>query len=131
MVEPPGIAPGSGPLITSAFIAISGASPGKTHIGAILRASKAGCRSTSAGSPGRLARAFADRAGFAIRQGSHAVTFGTQSSVVMLGGCGIGGVLRRQAAIFDVMFVHAWQNGWLRHRFNGAARYQRRWLSCQ
>ena len=29
MVEPPGIAPGSGPLITSAFIAISGASPGK------------------------------------------------------------------------------------------------------
>ena len=33
MVEPPGIAPGSGPLITSAFIAISGASPGKSNIG--------------------------------------------------------------------------------------------------
>ena len=40
MVEPPGIAPGSGPLITSAFIAISGASPGKTNIGADALASK-------------------------------------------------------------------------------------------
>ena len=40
MVEPPGIAPGSGPLITSAFIAISGASPGKTNIGAAAVNSK-------------------------------------------------------------------------------------------
>jgi hypothetical protein len=40
MVEPPGIAPGSGPLITSAFIAISGASPGKTNIGVGRRNAK-------------------------------------------------------------------------------------------
>ena len=34
MVEPPGIAPGSGPLITSAFIAIVRASPDSPNIGA-------------------------------------------------------------------------------------------------
>ena len=33
MVEPPGIAPGSGPLITSAFIAIVRANPNETNIG--------------------------------------------------------------------------------------------------
>jgi len=33
MVEPPGIAPGSGPLITSAFIAIVRANPDGTYIG--------------------------------------------------------------------------------------------------
>ena len=33
MVEPPGIAPGSGPLITSAFIAIVRANPDRTNIG--------------------------------------------------------------------------------------------------
>lgn len=40
MVEPPGIAPGSGPLITSAFIAISEASSGKPNIGRIALPSK-------------------------------------------------------------------------------------------
>ncbi len=34
MVEPPGIAPGSGPLITSAFISIVGPKPDTCHIGA-------------------------------------------------------------------------------------------------
>lgn len=33
MVEPPGIAPGSGPLITSAFIAIVRANPDRSNIG--------------------------------------------------------------------------------------------------
>ena len=32
-MEPPGIAPGSGPLITGAFIAIVRANPDKTNIG--------------------------------------------------------------------------------------------------
>ncbi len=35
MVEPPGIAPGSGPLITSAFIAIVRANPDRGNIGAL------------------------------------------------------------------------------------------------
>ena len=34
LVEPPGIAPGSGPLITSAFIAIVRANPDTPNIGA-------------------------------------------------------------------------------------------------
>ena len=49
MVEPPGIAPGSGPLITSTFIAISGASPGIPNIGALARASKGGTRQIGCG----------------------------------------------------------------------------------
>jgi len=40
MVEPPGIAPGSGPLITSAFIAIVRANPNSPNIGALTRPSK-------------------------------------------------------------------------------------------
>ena len=40
LVEPPGIAPGSGPLITSAFIAIVRANPDRTNIGALTAASK-------------------------------------------------------------------------------------------
>lgn len=35
MVEPPGIAPGSGPLITSTFIAIVRANSDKTNIGSL------------------------------------------------------------------------------------------------
>jgi hypothetical protein len=35
MVEPPGIAPGSNPLIARAFISIVGASPDGGNIGAI------------------------------------------------------------------------------------------------
>ena len=41
MVEPPGIAPGSGPLITSAFIAIVRANPNKSNIGTISAREKA------------------------------------------------------------------------------------------
>ena len=40
MVEPPGIAPGSGPLITSAFIAIVRANPDSGNIGTIGRREK-------------------------------------------------------------------------------------------
>ena len=40
MVEPPGIAPGSGPLITSAFIAIVRANPDRPNIGLAPLASK-------------------------------------------------------------------------------------------
>ena len=40
LVEPPGIAPGSGPLITSAFIAIVRPKPDRTNIGAAVRHSK-------------------------------------------------------------------------------------------
>ncbi len=40
MVEPPGIAPGSGPLISSAFIAIVRASPNGSNIGTFRAASK-------------------------------------------------------------------------------------------
>src|SRR5690606_1546440 len=41
LVEPPGIAPGSGPLITSAFIAIVRASPNALNIGRLCSADKA------------------------------------------------------------------------------------------
>ena len=40
LVEPPGIAPGSGPLIAGAFIAIVGANPDRTNIGAVPPVSK-------------------------------------------------------------------------------------------
>ena len=40
LVEPPGIAPGSGPLITSAFIAIVRPKPDQTNIGTAVRHSK-------------------------------------------------------------------------------------------
>ena len=40
MVEPPGIAPGSGPLITGAFIAIVRANPDRPNIGDAAPASK-------------------------------------------------------------------------------------------
>ena len=39
-MEPPGIAPGSGPLITSAFIAIFRASPNALNIGRLCLAHK-------------------------------------------------------------------------------------------
>ena len=51
MVEPPGIAPGSGPLITSAFIAIVRANPNKSNIGGSALASK-GKLSKSQAKPG-------------------------------------------------------------------------------
>lgn len=40
MVEPPGIAPGSGPLITGAFIAIVRANPDPINIGDLSCVSK-------------------------------------------------------------------------------------------
>jgi len=40
VVEPPGIAPGSGPLITSTFIAIVRANPDRGNIGAEMVLSK-------------------------------------------------------------------------------------------
>ncbi len=40
LVEPPGIAPGSGPLITGAFIAIVRPKPDEGNIGAALALSK-------------------------------------------------------------------------------------------
>ena len=40
LVEPPGIAPGSGPLITGAFIAIVRANPDRTNIGVPTAVSK-------------------------------------------------------------------------------------------
>ena len=51
LVEPPGIAPGSGPLITSAFIAIVRANPNKFNIGVSALASK-GKLSKSQAKPG-------------------------------------------------------------------------------
>ena len=51
MVEPPGIAPGSGPLITGAFIAIVRANPNKFNIGVSALASK-GKLSKSQAKPG-------------------------------------------------------------------------------
>jgi hypothetical protein len=58
MVEPPGIAPGSGPLITSAFIAIVRANPNRTKIVANLKNAIATSASDAAAgadgwSPGR------------------------------------------------------------------------------
>ena len=50
LVEPPGIAPGSGPLITGAFIAIVRANPDMTNIGACFRIWK---RLATAGPRGR------------------------------------------------------------------------------
>lgn len=111
MVEPPGIAPGSGPLITSAFIAISGASPGKTYIGAVAAASKRRSGSTASGSACRLARAVADRTGFPVRQRAHALALGAEGGVVVLARRRIGGVIRRQTAIIDVVLVHTGHNG--------------------
>ena len=54
MVEPPGIAPGSGPLITSAFIAIVRANPDRPNIGALSRASKGSVRPQAPAAPRRL-----------------------------------------------------------------------------
>ena len=51
MVEPPGIAPGSGPLITSAFIAIVRPKPDRTNIGASRPTSKGLSRRPCAPSP--------------------------------------------------------------------------------
>ena len=51
MVEPPGIAPGSGPLITSAFIAIVRANPDRPNIGEPGRLSKGAAFASSAAVP--------------------------------------------------------------------------------
>ena len=51
LVEPPGIAPGSGPLITSAFIAIVRPKPDRTNIGASRPTSKSLSRRRCAPSP--------------------------------------------------------------------------------
>src|SRR5688572_19179241 len=57
MVEPPGIAPGSGPLITGAFIAIVRANPDRRNIGVSVPSSKGAdvtgptARGTSVGTP--------------------------------------------------------------------------------
>jgi hypothetical protein len=102
LVEPPGIAPGSGPLITGAFIAIVRANPDDPNIGTLADLGK-GEGSASAGPSGRLTRAVAHRTGLPVGQNARALALGAQARIVVLGRCRIDGA---QFGVIDVVLVH-------------------------